>query len=138
MQSQTGPNMACELFDVLGKFGVVDKVSKWPLHPWDETKASSPVIQTGTVTGNGTSSNNTMAVMLAQLINHLEQTDRGRCLNHVLHLAVLHIINPFDAKPGQLDQAPAEATRELDIVSNELTSVGDPDDEEEEGEDATE
>jgi len=75
-----------------------------------------------------------MATTLSQLITHFEQADRGHCLNHVLHLAVLQIINPFDAKPGQLDWALAEAAHKLEMVGKDLTSLGEVDNEEEAGE----
>jgi len=81
---------------------------------------------------DGASSNDTMATMLSQLINHFKQADRGRCLNHVLHLAALRIINPFEAKPGQLDRALAEMARKLEVIGEDLTSLRDADDDEEE------
>jgi len=83
---------------------------------------------------DGASNNDTMAQVMSELLFQFETTDRGRCLNHVLHLSAMRILNPFDAKPGQLDRALAEAMRELDTVSDDLTSLGDA---EEEGEDGT-
>jgi len=81
---------------------------------------------------NGASSNDMMAGTLAQLVKQFNQTDRGWCLNHVLHLVALQIINPLDVKPGQLDRALVEAMRKLAVASNELKSVGDPDDDDNE------
>lgn len=85
----------------------------------------------GKLMGDGASNNDTMAAFLSELIPHFEPTDRGRCLLHVLHLAGMRILSPFDARPGQLGQALAEAARELERAADNLTSLGDEDGEEE-------
>jgi len=78
---------------------------------------------------DGASNNDTMAVSLSELLEHFDQTDRGRCVDHVLHLSALRILNPFDAKPGQLERALADAAHELDAAGEDLTSIADTDDE---------
>ena len=78
---------------------------------------------------DGASNSDTMAVSLSELLVDFDRTDRGRCVDHVLHLSALHILNPFDAKPGQLERALADAARELDAAGEDLTSIADTDDE---------
>ena len=65
-----------------------------------------------------------MVLSLSELIPHCQKSDHGWCLNHILHLAAIQIVNPFNAKPDQLDWALAEAMHELEAAGNDLTSVG--------------
>ena len=93
-------------------------------------KPNSPVAsQMGKLLGDGASNNNTMAAFLSELVTHFEPSDHGQCLLHVLHLAGMRILQPFDTKPGQLEQALAEALRELEATGDDLTSLGNVDDE---------
>ena len=71
--------------------------------------------QVGKLMADGASNNDTMAQLLSELVEHFETTDRGCCLNHVLHLSAMRILNPFDAKPGQLEWALVDVMRRLDI-----------------------
>lgn len=50
---------------------------------------------------------------------------------HILHLAAMCIIGPFDAKPGQLKQALEAAARKLEAVGADLPLMGNEEEEEE-------
>ena len=85
----------------------------------------------GKLMGDGASNNDMMTTSLAELLDDFNPTDQERCLNHVLHLDTIRIINPFDAKPGHLDHALADVTHKLEAIGNGLTSLGDMDEEDE-------
>ena len=85
----------------------------------------------GKLMGDGASNNDMMTTSLAELLDDFNPTDQERCLNHVLHLNTIRIINPFDVKPWHLDHALADAARKHEAISNDLTSLGDMDKEDE-------
>jgi len=80
---------------------------------------------------DGASNNDTMAATLSELVDQFVREDRGRCIDHIVHLCAIRIINPFDAQPEQLERALVDAAYELQGVREDLTSLGDADEDEE-------
>ena len=132
-QSHNGLNMACALYDVLCKYNVQEKVSLEPQHQ-QQKRSTDRALQMGKLMADGALNNDTMAATLSKLVDHFVREDRGRCIDHIVHLCAIRIINPFDAQPEQLERALVEAAYELEGVGEDLTSLGDGDDEEERGE----
>ena len=80
---------------------------------------------------DGASNNDTMAATLSELVDQFVREDRGWCIDHIVHLCAIRIINPFDAQPEQLERALVDAAYELQGVREDLTSLGDADKDEE-------
>ena len=85
-------------------------------------------LQAGQLLADSALNDDTMALLLSELITCFKQSDRGWSLNHILHLTEIQIVNPFDVKSNQLDWALTEAMRELETVGDDLTSMGNTED----------